>query len=239
MLQIALCDDMQKDIDKVMAALSHIEEKWKDDFQITTFTSGETLCSAIRTSKFNIILLDILMDDLDGIETALRIRAMQNDTLIIFISSYDERVKDLFDVQTIAFLDKPLITEKLEMALLKAYKIINRYKERIFTYKKGRSMQYVNINEIIYIESKRNTVHLYTTSFEDVFYDTLLNIWSCLQNAEEFIMPHRSFIFNLKYVILKSDAVILKETMQEFMIGAKFQAETEKRYLHYIRKRCI
>lgn len=64
------------------------------------------------------------MNGIDGIETAIRIRTMGEENIIIFISSYDERVKELFDFRTIAFIDKPLETFKLEEALSRAYKVL-------------------------------------------------------------------------------------------------------------------
>lgn len=90
MLKIAYCDDVEKDRDNIVFALTQIEEKWKEEFELYSFSDGESLCAAVAKNHYDIILLDILMNGIDGIETATRIRAMGEENLIIFISSYDE-----------------------------------------------------------------------------------------------------------------------------------------------------
>ncbi|MCQ4936345.1 LytR/AlgR family response regulator transcription factor [Anaerotignum propionicum] len=239
MLKIAYCDDMKIDRDKVMRALSSIEEKWKEDFEIVPFSNGEKLCNDIAQNQYDVILLDILMDGIDGIETATRIRSMGKDNLIIFISSYDDRVKELFDFRTIAFIDKPLETEKLEKALRKAYNILEKDSETIFSYKKGRTLKYIPIKEIIYFESSRNEITVYTDSYKDTFYDTLSAIWLKLERVDQFIMPHRSYIFNLMYISLKSeDKLVVRKTNKTYNIGKSYKVNTQERYLKYIEKRC-
>ena len=239
MLKIAYCDDIKDERDKIMSALSFIEEKWKEEFDITSFPSGEDLCDALETQDFQVILLDILMNGMDGIDTATKIRAMGKESLIIFISSYDKRIKELFAFQTIAFIDKPIDKSQLESALLKACEIIQKDKERIFTYKKQGKLQCIPIQDIIYFESQRNNIILYSTKFEEIYYDTLSSTWSKLQNADCFIMPSKSYIFNLKYVSVKSDVVIIKGRPQTYSIGAKYKTDTEQRYMKYIEKRYL
>lgn len=177
------------------------------------------------------------MDGIDGIETATRIRSMGEENLIIFISNYDDRIKELFDFRTIAFIDKPLETEKLEEALQKAYNIIKKDIENIFSYKKGGTLKYIPLKDILYFESHRNQIIIHTNKYQDTFYDTLSAIWSKLQGMDQFIMPHRSFIFNLSCVTLKSDKIVLRNTNKIYNIGEKYKADTEERYLKYIEKR--
>lgn len=238
MLKIAYCDDMEIDRNKIMSSLSYIEEKWGEEFEISPFFSGESLCEDIAKNHYDIILLDILMNGINGIETATRIRSMGEDNLIIFISSYDDKIKELFDFRTIAFIDKPLETDKLEMALQKAYAIIKKDSDKYFAYSKNGTMQYVPIKDILYFESRRNEITVYTNKKHETFYDTLSAVWLKVQGFDQFIMPHRSFIFNLSCVALKADMIIVKSTNQTYNIGEKFKADTDERYLSYIEKRC-
>lgn len=52
----------------------------------------------------------------------------------------------------------------------------------------------------------------------------------------QFVMTHRSFIFNLKYITVKSEKIIIKDTGEEFSIGEKHKADTQERYKNYIEK---
>lgn len=62
MLKIAYCDDEQKERDKLMQALSHIEEKWGENFVITSFNNGDSLLKTLDKHNFDVVFLDILLD---------------------------------------------------------------------------------------------------------------------------------------------------------------------------------
>ena len=238
MLKIAYCDDIAEDRDNILIALTQIEEKWTDKFEITSFSGGEELCQEIKNTHFDIILLDILMNGIDGIETATRIRAIGEESLIIFISSYDKRIKELFDFRTIAFLDKPIDVSMLETAISKAYSIIKKDIDHVFTYNSQGSVQHISIKDIIYIESRRNEVTIHTTKGSESYYNTLTSVWSTLQRFDRFIMPHRSFIFNLNYVSIKADKVYIRQTGESFNVGSKYKEDTHNRYMAFLEKRC-
>lgn len=237
MLKIAYCDDMEKDRDTIMYALTQIEEKWGAEFDLSSFSSGESLCEDISINHYDVILLDILMNGINGIETATRISAMGEATLIIFISSYDERVKELFDFRTIAFLDKPLEVSKLEKALLKAYSILKKDEENIFTFSSYGYIQHIPIKDIIYFESQRNEIVIYTVKKSEKFYSTLSAVWEKVRELNQFVMSQRSFIFNLNYISIKSDKVIIKKTGETFNIGEKYREDTRNRHMGFIEKR--
>lgn len=237
MLKIAYCDDMKKDRDRIMYALTQIEEKWGEKFELFSFSSGESLCQNIDKNHYDVILLDILMGGVDGIETATRIRAKGKDNLIIFISSYDERIKELFDFRTIAFLDKPFDVQKLEVALSKAYFIIKKDTENMFTYSKHGSTSHIPIKEIISFESKKNKIIIHSTKGDESYYATLISVWDVVQGLGQFVMPHRSYIFNLNYISIKSDKVIIKKTEETFNIGEKYCEDTRNRHMDFLEKR--
>lgn len=236
MLRIAFCDDMERDRANIMNKLTQIEEKWGEKFIITSFASGEDLCKGIMENHYDVILLDIIMEGIDGIETATRIRTMGEESLIIFISSFDERIRELFDFRTIAFIDKPVDAKMLEIALEKAYEIIKKNNEVFFSFNKNGSVQYLPVNDIIYFESKRNKISIYTNKETETFYGTLSGVWEQIEAMNQFVMTHRSFIFNLKYITVKSEKIIIKDTGEEFSIGEKHKADTQERYKNYIEK---
>lgn len=221
-----------------MKALTQIEEKWEEKFQMNSFSNGESLCDAIQKNHYDIILLDILMNGIDGIETAMRIRSMGEENLIIFISSYDKRIKELFDFRTIAFLDKPLDVSSLETVLARAYSIIKKDSENVFTYSIQGSIQHVSMKDIIYFESQRNEIIIHTTKGNESYYNTLTSVWSIVKKFDQFIMPHRSFIFNLNYVSIKSDIVFIKKSGETFNVGGRYKTETHDRYIAFLEKRC-
>ncbi|MFI3226586.1 MAG: LytTR family DNA-binding domain-containing protein [Clostridia bacterium] len=235
MIKIAYCDDNITDRERISHVLTEIDEK--NEFELHSFTNGQDLCNAVSQTHFDVILLDILMDGLDGIETATKIRAMGEQSLMIFISSYDTRIKELFDFRTLAFLDKPVDTAKLQDAINKACIILEKDKEHIFSYISKGVNEFVAFSDILYFESNRNKIILHTLNGDVTFYETLTSIWERTHQNGRFVLTHKSYIFNLQYVSLKSDKIVLNHTNESFNIGSKYKIDTEKRYIKFLQER--
>ncbi|MFV0518848.1 MAG: LytR/AlgR family response regulator transcription factor [Lachnospirales bacterium] len=237
MLKIAFCDDFEDDRASVKNSLIEIENKWEVKFATASFSSGEALLEDIKKNNYDIILLDIIMSGIDGIETARKIRDINKSSLIIFISSYEARLKELFGFRTIAFLDKPIVTCDLEKALIEACDIIDAEKEIQFKYNKNGVEYFISTRDIMYFESVRNKIFVHTKNITEDFNGTLKGVWEQLENNKDFVFTSRSYIFNFNYINLKSDKVELKGSGENFNIGRNLKSEVRERYLKYIRER--
>ena len=94
------------------------------DFEIELFGSGEQLVSDYERHEtpFHILILDIEMGGMNGIQTAWKIRGLNNlDEQIIFLTSYPEYMVESFDVMTFQYLVKPIAPSILEEKMIKIY----------------------------------------------------------------------------------------------------------------------
>ncbi len=237
MLKVAYCDDWKVDRDNLEKALMQIEEKWEIELVSYPFASGEELCESITKSYYDVILLDIQMNGIDGVETATRIRNLGEDSLIIFISSYDDRIKELFNFRTIAFLDKPVDATKLEEKLLDALEVLGKNKDMFFSYKKNRKNLWLPLNSIIYFEVRDNMIIIHMKKGKESYKSTLSLVWEQIEDIGQFIYSTRSYIFNLKFVTISNGQVVIKDTGETFNIGRKYKDDTEERYKNYTLKR--
>ena len=89
MLKIAICDDekvFRDNINKYVAAYLNEKEIY---YEIDTFSSGKEIIDlGIEIKQYNIIFLDINMDDVDGIVTAQKIREYSSEIYIVFVTAY-------------------------------------------------------------------------------------------------------------------------------------------------------
>lgn len=237
MIKIAFCDDCEEDRNEILRLLGKIECLWHEEFCIFPFSGGRELCESLKTQFYDIILLDILMDDLDGVETARKIRSMGVDSRIIFISSYDERLRDLFSVGTLGFVDKPIDIEILERAIKTAYQSILQDNERVFIYQKNKTKNFIPLKDIMYFESDKYQVAIHTTKSVIRYNESLKNIWSELKSNAEFIMPHKAFIVNLKYSSVQNSSTILVNNNLSISIGRVYKEEALQKYMEYLRRR--
>ncbi len=239
MIKIAYCDDTKKDRDNILYALTQIEEKLGEEFELYSFSSGESLCEDICKNHYDIILLDILMNGIDGIETAEKIVSTGEDCKIIFISNTDDRLRDMFGLNTIGFIDKPIDTQKLEKLILKGKKAIDGDKDRLFIYKSNRTNNFMPLKNIVYFQSRGKIIEMYCKKSMIEFTQTLGVVWEQLADSDEFVKISKSHIFNLNYVIVSKNQVKILETGEIFNVGRKYKELLQEKHLCYMERNVL
>ena len=148
-----------------------------------------------ENSPYDLYILDIEMPGMNGLKLAKSIREKDSRALFVFLTSYTRYMKDVFDVVTFDFIEKPISDEKLLQILERAATYLNITSQHFsFGYRASRySLKY---DRILYIEKKGRQALIHT--FEDVYKTnmTLEEIWKQL-NPKSFVHIHSSYIINL------------------------------------------
>lgn len=110
MLKVAICDDVIEYIKKIEL---HIEKFGKEnsiEVKISSFVSGEHLMLTFVLKKYDIVFLDISMPEMNGFETAKRIREIDKNVVIVFCTSYYTiaNAQQGYEVEAKDFLKKPV-----------------------------------------------------------------------------------------------------------------------------------
>lgn len=236
MLRIAIVDDMKQDIDSLVVITNKIADDWGEEFHINSFESGEAMCAALSKHSYDVILLDIQMSGMDGAETAIQLKKLAPNSYIIFITSYDARVKSLFDTNVIGFIDKPANMVEIQRLLASVYERIQT--EDYFIYSSNGVKHAIKHVEILYICKLNRKINIRTMKETIEFSETLESVWSRLETFDEFAMINRSYIANLKYVKFLSSTeieIFYKDTVcDNVVVGRKLKGELEKRYMQYM-----
>lgn len=112
-LNIAICDDNTEHInilEKYLFEISNIK------IECDVYQSGESLIDAYKNNveRYDVVLLDMEMEELNGIETANLIREFDEHIIIIFVTSHSEYMKESFQCQPFRFIEKPLDYDELK-----------------------------------------------------------------------------------------------------------------------------
>lgn len=196
-MKIAICDDdwhMQQTLRLL------IDEIYQDlDMLVDGFTSGEALLAAVQkqSQPYQLILLDIEMRGIDGIETAKRLRKLLPDCYIIFITSHDEFALTGYEVAAFRYLVKPVQPEKLTEAISAVRAELSDH--ITLHVEDGPVEALLRVKNIYYIEAqdKRVRVVLKDTAFSDR--RGIDEIERALA-GEDFFRVHRSYLINFRYV---------------------------------------
>jgi DNA-binding LytR/AlgR family response regulator len=111
-----------------------------------------------KQKQYDLILLDIIMDGMSGMNLAKAIRKSDREVAIIFITSSREHVFQGYDVNALHYLTKPVDAAQLERLIHKAYK--DKFKNSFFIFKSGVLNQKVALKDIISLETVGRKVEI-------------------------------------------------------------------------------
>lgn len=112
-MKIAVCDDDKLLTGEIDGQLQRIQQKMGISFETDIFFDGETLWEAIeKHGSYDIIYLDIEMENMDGITVARKIREQDPYTILLFVSSYDSYYEQLFEVEPFRTFTIPSKTDQ-------------------------------------------------------------------------------------------------------------------------------
>lgn len=159
--KIAVCDDSAEDRDYIAALAKQWAKRNGYLLELSQFVSAENFLFAYSDkSDYDILLLDIEMGKMDGVELAKRLRR-ENETLqIVFVTGYSDYISEGYEVAALHYLMKPVKEDKLLTVLDRAVERL-RKAERVLTLESGREMVRVPLHQIRYIDVRLNyaTVH--------------------------------------------------------------------------------
>lgn len=196
--QIAVCDDEPSDCQRNAALVREILQKKGISCMVSLYFNGSELLEAIsHGAKFEIILLDVMMDGLDGMELAAVLRRLGENTAIIFISVNREMAMRGYEVAAVRYLEKPVQIELLQEALLFCYKTFYQKKEILLPTGKGQSR--IFFSDIMYAEAAERVTKLFLTDRQEKI-NLKFSDLAALLPKQQFILCHRSYLVNLEYI---------------------------------------
>lgn len=201
MLSIAICDDDIRTTGKMEKLIQKIAKQNFVDTDITVFWSGKSLADTVTKGEcFDIIYLDIEMDNENGISAAKRIRIYDKNVLIIYVTNHENHMKESFEVRPFQFLVKPVNVKQMETCFKAAYEDINSG-DFYFRYSYQRINHKVLIKDILCFESNKRKISIVTASETFEFYGKLNEIENNLKTCKfSFLRVHQSFLVNYKHI---------------------------------------
>lgn len=230
-MRIAVCDDNPKELERIKGGFCRIQGY---DLVCSYFDSTSTVMEILKTenSPYDLYILDIEMPGMNGLKLAKSIREKDSRALFVFLTSYTRYMKDVFDVVTFDFIEKPISDEKLLQILERAATYLNITSQHFsFGYRASRySLKY---DRILYIEKKGRQALIHT--FEDVYKTnmTLEEIWKQL-NPKSFVYIHSSYIINLYNLDRKDNEIAIMRNGEKLHITKGYRRELAMRHYEFV-----
>ena len=218
-MKVAICDDNQIDID----FLSELLFKWGKsadiDVTLRTFPSAESFLFQYEDERdYDLLLLDIEMDKMDGVTMARQVRKGNESVQIVFVTGYSDYIAEGYDVAALHYLMKPVKEDKLFEVLDRAASKIKENAACLTVEYSGELVR-IPFYEIKYMDVDKNYVTIH--SKEDYRIKSTLGEMET-KLPENFFRIGRSAIVNLNCIrrVTKTDAVLTDGSMIQLPRGS-------------------
>ena len=194
MLRIGICDDSADARIALRAALERALDRRRGAGTFFEFSSGEGLLRWLEkhAGELDMVFLDIEMGELDGMETARRLRAADEGLQLVFVTGYTDYVFDGYSVGALGYLMKPAQPERLDEVLDRGLEARLREEDKVFLCRSGETMYRIPKKAILYFSSDRRQVSCVSTARTYTFYGKLDEVERTV--GDSFVRVHQRYL---------------------------------------------
>lgn len=230
MMRFAICEDekeisvgLSKSVKEHMKALG-------DECIVDVFSCGSDFEKSAY--EYDLVFLDCVLPDTNGLDVAKRLRERGCRTTIIFVTAYEEYVYESFKVNTFRYLLKPIEEKELRLALTSF--MLGREKENYIEFPVRNKTVWLGLNEIVYIESCDK--HSIVRALDDIYETTkTISDFQSEINSFSFFRTHRRFLVNMKYITEIDKNVITLTNSERVEISRRNITNFNKCYMNYLK----
>ena len=231
MLHLTICDDEPVEI----AYLTNLVQTWATtkgiDVSITTFNSAENFLFAYEDMKnLDILLLDIQMGGMDGMDLARHLRSRNEDAQLIFITGFPDFMADGYDVSALHYLMKPVKPDRLFAVLDKAAAGVDVQEAELLV-QTAEGIVKVAHKDILYLEAFAHYVQIYTKNGGLQTRANLGDIAAVL--GDGFVRCHRSYVVGLRHISHMAKADVILDSGAAVPLSRRMAGDVNRAFIKF------
>lgn len=240
MVRIAICDDEESVIQMMERILEKCTEELKTQVEIEAFYDGQNLIDYLNKAgdMYDLVFLDIEMDKMDGLETAEKLREMDQKLLIVYVTSHESYALRAYQVHPYDFLVKPIEEKAVCKCFNEAFEVLMTG-EKYYHYSYKKKAYRVMVCDIMYFMSNKRMVQIYMKD------GTIREYYGKLDEVEEnlssmdidFWRIHKSVLVNVRYVYEKTFDHVLLTNGERLNISKECEKKLNAKYIQRLAKR--
>lgn len=199
MIRVGIVEDDAAAIERLLSHFDRFQRTQEERFHIGAFHDGADVLADYRPD-WDVLLLDVQMPRVDGMTAARRIREVDSEVVIVFITSSPHYAVSGYEVGALSYLLKPVSYASFEQEMTRILTRLRRQprRELLFTATDGGHHR-IAVDDIRYIESVRHRVDVYTLD-ETFSIATTLKAMEAQLAESDFLRCHNGLLVNLRHV---------------------------------------
>lgn len=232
-MKIAVCDDERAFAQNLKNLIDDYYNS--PDYAVYIFTSANELLSKFKQNPdlFSAVFLDIEMPELDGIQTAARMREISSDINIIFLTSHTELAMEGYEVNALRFLAKPVNQAKLYGVLALLDKSVRDGKCIVIA--DGGSRILVKQSDVLYIKAENVYLQIVTENKNYLLRKKLTDMEAELDSVR-FVRIHRSYIVGLAHVKSYDGKSVIMTNGDPLPLSRSCEKQFKDAVMNYLRR---
>lgn len=198
MYRIAVLEDTPGEAEVIESALRRYAEERGRPVSLKLYTSGERFLEEYEPG-LDLVLMDIEMPGISGMETAEQLRKRDEDVPLIFVTKMANYAVQGYSVRAMDFVVKPVVYENLAIKLDRALRAVDRRRNCRVVIQNGELTRWLNTEEILYVEVMNHTLFYHTA-------EEKISAYGTIKDCEQKLAPRgfarcsNSFLVNLNHV---------------------------------------
>lgn len=234
-LRIAVCDDEKEQLEYIKGLLQSWGEKRGMTLLITEYKSAEEFLFEYPEKAFDLLLLDIEMDGVSGMELAKRLRERGDMLPVLFITGFSEYVEQGYDVEALHYLLKPVSEERLETVLDRYVKKTGTHQESLLV-SDGGYLTHVELSDILYIEADGRHTRVQLTDGSALLCEKGIGVLA-KQGLLGFVQCHRAYLINLRHVRSIGKTEIVFDDKTAVALSRRLYDQVNQAFIRYYREK--
>lgn len=234
-MKIAVCEDNEREL----ARLTRLIAEYKADHKLNpichSFNNGTDFLHNMKGGEYDLVLLDVLMPGISGIQVAQELRRIDKNVRLIFISSSSEFAVESYSVGAYYYLLKPTDAGSLFPLLDKVRNELSVQDKHDLVLRNRESVIAISFAQLEYVEVVNKTVSFHLS--DGVVHElasTLSAFEKKLLDRPAFFKPHRSYIINLNYVQTIGTNCVVMKSGHNIPVSRLLRGLLLDAYMHFV-----
>lgn len=233
-MRIAICDDEKAQQLLLKKYLEEWAAKNKSMLETELFVSGESFLFSWEDDRdYDLLIFDIEMGKINGMELAADIRKKDEEIPILFVTGYDKYMLQGFEVSALHYLLKPVHKEKL-FEVMDKLRIRKKQEEKLLFHTETGPVS-LPASKIWYIEARAHQCVLYTEDEEYTLRASIGEIAGQLGGRKEFVRCHRSYLVNLYHISAIVKPELILDDKRRLPVSRSAEKEVSRLFIEIFR----
>ena len=235
MIKVAFCDDDMSVLDELKDLLDQYCTKYNQEIEYSAFYSSLELLAEIEKGvRYDILFLDIILPNENGISIAKEIRQYDSVVKIIFLTSSSEFAVQSYTVGAYFYQMKPIWEENFFKLMNTAISECKKEQKNSLVLRCKSGITRIDLDRLEYCEVHGRTLLFHMENGKVLeCTGSMDELYRQLSKYENFVRPHRSFLINMEYILKISHKTITMENLAEIPIPHGKCSVIKNLYLEY------